>query len=81
MQGIFFVCQTVLELLGGPIAVSWVFEKYGPKYIWEFIGSQLILCLLCWVLFYKRMISKAEMIANKENLKNIIFSSNLKEKQ
>uniref|UniRef100_A0A915NJS9 Uncharacterized protein n=1 Tax=Meloidogyne floridensis TaxID=298350 RepID=A0A915NJS9_9BILA len=24
MQGIFFVCQTVLELLGGPIAVRMV---------------------------------------------------------
>ncbi|CAK5048586.1 unnamed protein product [Meloidogyne enterolobii] len=81
MQGIFFVCQTVLELLGGPIAVSWVFENYGPRHIWEFIGSQLILCLFCWIVFYKRMISKAEMMEKNEKLKNIIFSSsNSKEK-
>nr|CAD2161039.1 unnamed protein product [Meloidogyne enterolobii] len=53
MQGIFFVCQTVLEFLGGPIAVSWIFEKYGPRPIWEFIGSNLFLCLFVGYYFTK----------------------------
>ncbi|KAF7635242.1 hypothetical protein Mgra_00005357 [Meloidogyne graminicola] len=58
MQGFFVVCQGIIEILGGSIAVSWVFEKSGPKHIWEFICFQLILCLFCWIIFYKRMISK-----------------------
>lgn len=78
MQGLFFVAQSLLDMIGAPIFVrcaprsiaklsplplmhffvsfSWIFEKTGPTHIWEFIGCQLILCLLLWLIFYGRMI-------------------------
>jgi hypothetical protein len=37
-----------------------VFERSGPKHIWQFIGGWLAVCLLLWLLFHKRMVANSE---------------------
>jgi Na+-driven multidrug efflux pump len=65
MQGLAMLFQSVLEMAGAPIIVSWVFEKTGPKHIWEFISLSLAFCFFLWFIFYKRMIPNSERLAKR----------------
>jgi hypothetical protein len=72
MQGLFMVVTSVLEMAGGSIILSWVFEKTGPKHIWEFISFSLAFCIFLWFIFYKRMVPNTERMAKRmENQRHL----------
>uniref|UniRef100_A0A914DZY2 Major facilitator superfamily (MFS) profile domain-containing protein n=1 Tax=Acrobeloides nanus TaxID=290746 RepID=A0A914DZY2_9BILA len=67
MQGIFMVCGEVLNI-AGPIAMSNVYTSSGPRYIW--LAEMLVLSsgVILWVVFFRRMVSFSQKIAEPQKL-------------
>ncbi|KAI6213749.1 hypothetical protein M3Y94_00188200 [Aphelenchoides besseyi] len=63
MQGWFIVSGEVISIIG-PIALSKIYTLTGPTYIWQFEIAMIIVSIVLWLFFYKRMVGKSKRLAD-----------------
>ena len=60
-QGIFQVSGGVARMVG-PISISMLYSSYGPRMAWHMEIFIISATLICWVIFYRRMVPLQSMI-------------------
>jgi predicted ABC-type sugar transport system permease subunit len=59
MQGAYIICGDVFHVIG-PILLTYVYQHYGVKYVWQFLIATMVIILSLWLIFYNRMIPSSK---------------------